>query len=623
MNSLSLLAIPAILVPAMILLWQMVRERNRLKKNIQDLQLAQEIAFMGNWDWDLTTDSVTATNRLGRIFGVDHPGTGTGDGLITQAIHPGDRIDVMQCRRQARQDPRGQWSIRYRVLRPDGAVRMVREHGRTLTDNRNQPVRLLATVADVTHIYDMEKREERVIQSQIALSALLETGLEPLSLEKQLQVAMHIILTVPWLSVKYQGSIFLLDEVSGDLVLFSQVGLSPEQVATCTRVKPGFCLCGRAVLQREIVFASQIDKRHDCIYPGMEPHGHYCVPILLRSQLLGVLNLYVPHGYEKNREEDAFLTTIGKTLAGLIDHRRTEAKLRNEQEFIATVLKTAPSLVVVLDAGGEIILFNHACQSLTGYTEREVIGQKIWDFLVPENEVESLVALVRGLAPGERPIDHEGHWLTRQGDPHLIAWSCTAIASGRDGHLHIIATGVDISEKRQVEQRLQFLASHDPLTGLPNRMQFMEHLTIGIAQARRSHRHLAVVFLDLDRFKSVNDTLGHEVGDRLLTSAAQRIRSCVREMDVVARLGGDEFTVLMTGLADIEPIAAIAHKIVYHLQQPFEIGPHRCQIGTSIGISLFPDHGEDPQVLLKKADMAMYRVKDEGRNNFKIWDEGC
>ncbi|MBF0349168.1 MAG: diguanylate cyclase, partial [Magnetococcales bacterium] len=535
MNQILLLVSVAITVAIMILHWFMARERIRLKKKIQELQLAQDIAHMGNWNWDLNTDRITCSSRLSHIFGQSHLDNPEGTNLLMQSLHPGDRVDVMQCRRQARQDPRGQWSIRYRIIRPDGSIRMVREHGRTLTDDHHRPTRLLATVADVTHIYDMEKREERVIQSQIALSALLETGLEPLSLEKQLNFALHIILTVPWLSVKYQGSIFLLDEKTGDLVLFSHVGLSNDLVATCTRVKPGFCLCGQTMNQNQIIFSSQIDQRHGCSYPGMEPHGHYCVPIHSRNRFLGVLNLYVPHGYEKNPEEDAFLATIANTLAGLIDHRHTEAKLRNEQEFIATVLRTAPSLVVVLDQGGQVILFNHACQLLTGYHEHEVVGQKLWSLLIPADEVKDVQQMVRELAPGGRPVDYENHWLTKERERRLIAWSSTAIAPSKETGLHIICTGVDISEKRQAEQRLQFLASHDPLTRLPNRMQFMEHLAIGIAQARRTGRHLAVVFLDLDRFKLVNDTFGHEVGDQLLTAAAQRIRSSVREMDVVAR----------------------------------------------------------------------------------------
>ncbi|MBF0415364.1 MAG: diguanylate cyclase [Magnetococcales bacterium] len=603
--------------------WHLFQVRAQLEKNIHDLHLAQDIAHMGTWDWNLETDEVQWSQKLARIYGIETMADHGRANYFTHAIHPGDRVDVLQCRREARQNPKGQWSIRYRINRPDGKILQVREHGRTLTDRQQRPIRLLATVADVTHIYDMEKREERVMQSQIALSALLETGLEPLTLEKQLQIALHIILTVPWVSLQYQGSIFLTDPDSGDLLLASQVGLSETQCQVCSRVKPGYCLCGRALQYREIIFASQIDARHEISYPDMHPHGHYCVPILSRNRVLGVLNLYVPNGYKKNNEEDAFLTTIANSLAGLIDLRRTQDKLRNEQEFIATILSTAPSLVVVLNQAGEIILFNHACQLLTGYTQETIVGRKIGEVLIPKEEIAALQEKLDTILPGTTPQEHESHWLTQKGDKRLIAWSFTAIDPTPGTGRHIIGTGVDISEKRLAEQKLQFLASHDSLTGLPNRVQFMEHLLIGMAQARRTGRHLAVMFLDLDRFKPINDTLGHEVGDQLLIAAAQRIRSSVREMDVVARIGGDEFTVLMTGFNEIDHVATSARKIVSNLGKTFEIGPHRCHIGTSIGISLFPAHADDPQILLKKADQAMYAIKEAGRNNFKIWDETC
>ncbi|MBF0421916.1 MAG: diguanylate cyclase [Magnetococcales bacterium] len=600
--------------------WHLFQERIQLEKKLNDLHLAQEIAHMGTWEWDLATNEVHWSSRLAKIYGVESVSNHGKASFFTHIIHAADRVDVLQCRREARSNPKAQWSIRYRINRPDGKILHLREHGRTLADAHHQPVRLLATVADITHIHDMEKREERVIQSQIALSALLETGLESLTLEKQLQVALHIIMTVPWLSVQYQGSIFLVEPKGSELIMAAQVGLSDSQLQACNKIQPGYCLCGRAFQFREIIFASQIDARHDIVYPSLKPHGHYCVPIMSRDRVLGVLNLYVPHGYKKNSEEDAFLTTISSSLAGLIDLRRTQARLLQEQEFSSTILRTAPSLVVVLHPDGSVILFNRACQMLTGYDESEVIGRKIWEFLLPEDEVTAFKDKLHSILQSQLAAEHEGHWLTKAGDRRLIAWSSSAIAITAEAGLHFVATGVDVSEKRLAEQRLQFLASHDSLTGLPNRVQFMEHLLIGMAQARRTGRYLAVMFLDLDRFKPVNDTLGHEVGDQLLIAVANRIRQSVREMDVVSRIGGDEFTVLMTGFSDVDRVDVIAGKIITNLDRVFEIGGHRIHIGTSIGISLFPLHGDDPQELLKKADQAMYFVKHRERNHFKIWD---
>ncbi|MBF0158650.1 MAG: diguanylate cyclase [Magnetococcales bacterium] len=175
-------------------------------------------------------------------------------------------------------------------------------------------------------------------------------------------------------------------------------------------------------------------------------------------------------------------------------------------------------------------------------------------------------------------------------------------------------------ERKGVEQQLEHLAYHDALTGLPNRKLLMSRLQRDVARAKREQLLLAVLFLDLDRFKAVNDTMGHEVGDRLLVEVSQRLQSCLREVDTVARLGGDEFTVILSVLHHREDALKVAHKIIAALTEPFFIGDHTCNIGTSVGISFFPQHADQPEDLIKKADVAMYAVKQRGRNSCLVFD---
>jgi diguanylate cyclase (GGDEF)-like protein len=174
---------------------------------------------------------------------------------------------------------------------------------------------------------------------------------------------------------------------------------------------------------------------------------------------------------------------------------------------------------------------------------------------------------------------------------------------------HQVAVAI---ERKQNATWLQYVAAHDVLTGLPNRERFHDRLDTALAAARRDHQRLAVLYIDLDRFKQANDTFGHEVGDALLCETARRVRGCLREADTVGRLGGDEFAVLLHGIQQPEDAAAVAEKICNVLKQPFEVNGQRLEISSSIGIAVYPDHGEDRKQLMRHADAAMYQAKKLG-----------
>jgi diguanylate cyclase (GGDEF)-like protein len=178
---------------------------------------------------------------------------------------------------------------------------------------------------------------------------------------------------------------------------------------------------------------------------------------------------------------------------------------------------------------------------------------------------------------------------------------------------------LDLEERKRVELSIRHMAHHDALTGLPNRTLFRDRLTHAMAQADRYHQKLAVLFLDLDRFKAINDTLGHNVGDQLLKIAAERLRSCVRDCDTVARLGGDEFTVIVDDIMEVQDAAVVAQKILDTLSQPFNLHGHEVFISVSVGITLYPTDDESADNLLRNADSAMYRAKEYGRNNYQFY----
>ncbi len=189
------------------------------------------------------------------------------------------------------------------------------------------------------------------------------------------------------------------------------------------------------------------------------------------------------------------------------------------------------------------------------------------------------------------------------------------------GHRQIRASFIDITERKAAEARIEFLANHDVLTGLPNRLLLADRLDKAIAQADRAGTKLALLFLDLDNFKSINDSLGHSIGDALLQAVAARLSHCVRETDSIGRQGGDEFLMFLTGLSVADATAAILQKIIDTLQTTFDIEGNEITTSVSIGVAIYPEDGRDFDTLRKKADTAMYRAKDAGRNTYAFFDE--
>ncbi len=176
-----------------------------------------------------------------------------------------------------------------------------------------------------------------------------------------------------------------------------------------------------------------------------------------------------------------------------------------------------------------------------------------------------------------------------------------------------------IAARKRAEEKLAYLATHDALTGLPNRILFTEHLNHAILSAQRNGLKLAVMMLDLDKFKEINDTFGHRAGDQLLQTIGMRLTSVLRKSDTVARMGGDEFMLLLSELKKVDEASYVAHKLLQIIQEPIELENHELTVTFSIGISLSPDHGTIPDVLFKNADIAMYNVKRSGRNGYEFY----
>lgn len=332
-----------------------------------------------------------------------------------------------------------------------------------------------------------------------------------------------------------------------------------------------------------------------------------------RTAFVGLCRWQIVHD-KSQRESRVILSVAGTTLQKQI--LEASELLRQSEQRFDILFGQHPDGVFSVDTEQRLAALNPTLCALTGYSEAELMTLSFTVFMLPDNLEsvrEQFVAALQG-----KPQSSDLPCLRKDGStfdahitllPHIVNHRIV-------GLLGIVR---DISHRRENEKRIQYLATHDPLTGLPNRNMLEDRIQHAIEQARRLKTKVGVLFLDLNRFKLINDTLGHDKGDLLLCAIAERLRHAVRGVDTVSRLGGDEFVIVLEILHDAAELAAIADGILGTVCQPVQIDNHQLTVSTSIGGSIFPLHGEDKATLLKRADLAMYEAKGYGAGHFQIY----
>lgn len=382
-----------------------------------------------------------------------------------------------------------------------GECRLIESVISGIYDNQRRLIGFALNARDVTSRQVQQERITRKVAEEQCLGMLLRLSLDRMDVDRFLQQSLESLLTsIPWLNLLPKGAIFLAEQQQQQetLRLVANYQLADAVAESCKQIPFGYCVCGRAAAQRELLYiADSDDNRHEVRYSGMEPHGHYSVPLLLSNKILGVLTLYLPPGHQEKESDKAFLKRVADVLSMGISKRRAETALEYE-------------------------------------------------------------------------------------------------------------------------------AQYDGLTTLPNRNQIIFHIDRALARARR-HGHIgAVMFIDLDHFKNINDSLGHNIGDEVLRQVSRRLVSTLRQEDVVARLGGDEFVVLLAEEGcqprDVARQAQlVAEKIRDSLSLTYSVGAYSLNVTPSIGVALFPDNNETTTQVLQQADTAMYRAKAEGRNCIRFF----
>lgn len=347
--------------------------------------------------------------------------------------------------------------------------------------------------------------------------------------------------------------------------------------------------------------------------------GRAALPIVAGGRVTGVVEFF---SRSIREPDEAFLRVapvLGSQLGQLMERKRADEELKVSEATYRAVFDASNDAIMVLDLDtAAVIDVNRRMCLLYGMTiddARRTTLANLGECGSPDAEVMEYVSRARS------------------GEPQVFEWLASdtwgerlwlelnlkrAVIGGKD---RLLAVARDISERKQFETRLLGMALHDNLTGLPNRNLLHQRLTYALTAAVRNSRIVGVMFLDLDHFKQVNDTLGHAVGDMLLIKFAETLTGCVRQSDTVARLGGDEFIVMLAEVSHREGAAVVAGKILAALEEPFILEGNAVRVRTSIGISFFPLHGDSPEMLIRQADVAMYHAKQQGKNRFVFYEE--
>jgi diguanylate cyclase (GGDEF)-like protein/PAS domain S-box-containing protein len=548
---------------------------------------------------------VFANTAGGRLLGYDSADDVVGKSVL-EFVHPDSRKLVGERMRRLLEDGKPVPFIQEKFVRRDGST-LEAEVGAMPFRYQGQPA-VQVVIRDIT-----ERRRAERLQSALYRIAQATSAAEDME-----AFYAHVHGIVGEFLYARNLYIALVDPATG-LLTFPYFVDEAEDTPPARRPGKGLTeyvlITGEPLLASAARFAELVDGGHTELIgqPSIDWLG---VPLKRGDHAFGVL---VVQSYDQPRftENDRdLLTFVSQHVATAIDRKQAADALRASEARFRTLAETTPCAIFIYQ-DDRFTYANGATAAITGYGREEFLRLGFWDIVHPD--FRPLVQ-ARGLA-GERgeggPLRYEIKIVRKGGEERWLDYTAGLIDFA--GKPAVLGTAFDITERKRAEDQIKSLAYHDALTGLPNRLLFTDRLSLAVSQAARHNQHLAVLFLDMDRFKVINDSLGHSLGDRLLQAVAERLQACVREADTVARLGGDEFTLLLPGVAHPEDVARVAEKILEALKQPFKTEGRELFCTVSMGISLFPEDGGDAETLVKNADTAMYRAKEQGRDNYQLY----
>ncbi len=551
-----------------------------MRRSEARLNQAQHTAHIGNWELDLADNRLYWSDEIFRIFEIDQAKFDASYKAFLDAVHPDDRGRVHNAYTDSLVT-HAPYDIVHRLLFADGRIKFVNEHCETLVDDRGKAIRALGTVQDIT---------ERMLA------------------ENTLRVS-----EARYRAVAYTASDAIVTANSAGNIAGWNRGAETIFGYTDAEVsgRPLTVLMPRRYHDRHLAGMNRV-------LSGGMPH------------IMGIKTLEL-EGLRKDGSEFPLELSLakwesadGQFFTGIIRditaRKQDEIALKDSESRFRFMLENSPIAARITNlATGQVVFANQRYAALIDLVPRKVIGIDPQQYYAnPQDYVDVLERLGKGERVTNRLIElliHNGHERTKwalasylqleyQNKPAILGWF------------------YDITDRKEMEEQVQHLAYHDPLTDLPNRMLFTDRVQQALATAKRDQSQLALMFIDLDKFKPVNDTHGHDIGDLLLREVAQRIQDSLRESDTVARIGGDEFVELLPVIKTELDALEVAEKIRFSLNQPFRLAGHDLSISSCAGIAIYPEHGNEEKQLMKNADAAMYYAKSVGRDNVKIYRSG-
>jgi diguanylate cyclase (GGDEF)-like protein/PAS domain S-box-containing protein len=554
-----------------------ISERKRLEEVLrgseQKLQDAQRNAHLGYYEIDTVTERIVWSDEMYRIFGLDPSGFEPTYESFQKYLYEDDRECVKdlfyKCVRE-----KVPFKLAYRIVNAKGEIRHVLSIANITTDADENVVKMFGTFQDIT---ELKQAEAALRESEEHFRNIFTSAID---------------------------GILLADAETRKFVM------------------------GNPAIQRMLGYGADelVRIRLEDIHPQQDvPDNVARFDKLVKGEISYAVNIPV-----KRKDGSVFYADIKASplrigdrvcLMGIFrditEHKQTEDALRQA----ATVFESSHNGIIITDLGGHIQAVNQSYLEITGYSEAELLGQNprmLHSGRQSRDFYQKMWAgiLQAGSWQGEL-------WNRRKNGEIYPTWlAISSVRNAQGETTHYVGISSDLSQLKQSEEQREHLAHYDPLTNLPNRLLVQSHLSHALEQAHRRKKQIAVLYLDLDRFKNINDSLGYPVGDEVLVALVKRLSSRVRDEDMLARLGGDEFLLVLEYLEHAEDAAGMAQSMLELLAQPFVLSSEQeIYIGASIGISIFPDDGSSASDLIQHADAAMHQAKGQGRNTYRFYKE--